>query len=297
MRIKLHKQLRHKLQTPPALISLGGRIGAEGVRLWMKTLDYRAAFYDRSVDPVHGVDATRIYVFWHENILIPLHVRGHCNLAMLLSQHRDAEILAEVANRFGFDCVRGSTYRGGAKAIWELWERSRRQHLTITPDGPRGPRRQMALGPIFLASRLGLPLVLMGFGYDRPWRMNSWDQFAIPRPYSRARAIIGPPMKLPPDLDRAGLENARKRAEKLLNEFTGEAEAWAASSSSKVGEVGIGPQRARRAASTLGESPGCDKTAQSAGRLSRSKWQWPLTIGGWPRMGIDGSLARIGFCT
>ena len=59
-------------------------------------------------------------------------------------------------------------------------------HLTITPDGPRGPRRHMAPGPIYLASKLGLPLVLMGYAYDRPWRLHSWDRFAIPRPGSRA---------------------------------------------------------------------------------------------------------------
>jgi lysophospholipid acyltransferase (LPLAT)-like uncharacterized protein len=212
----------------------------------MSTLDYRAAFYDRSVDPALGVDRPRIYVFWHENILTPLYVRGHCHLAMLLSQHRDAEILAHVANRLGFDCVRGSTYRGGAKAIWELWDRSRRQHLTITPDGPRGPRRQMALGPIFLASRLGLPLVAMGFGYDRPWRMNSWDRFAVPRPFSRARAVIGPPLSIPSTLDRNGLERCRQRAEQLLNDLTAEAEAWAEAGTHKTGEVLIGPERAKR---------------------------------------------------
>jgi lysophospholipid acyltransferase (LPLAT)-like uncharacterized protein len=210
----------------------------------MSTLDYRAVFYDRSVDPVMGVGTPRIYVFWHENILIPLYVRGHCHLAMLLSQHRDAEILARVARQMGFECVRGSTYRGGAKAIWELWDRSRRQHLTITPDGPRGPRRQMALGPIFLASRLGLPLVAMGFGYDRPWRMNSWDHFAVPRPFSRARALIGPPMFLPSDLDRDGMERSRQRTEQLLNDLTTEAEAWAAAGTRKAGEVVIGPQAA-----------------------------------------------------
>ena len=81
----------------------------------MSTLDYRAAFYDRSVDPVLGVGGPRIYIFWHENILIPLHLRGHCHLAMLLSQHGDADILARVAYHMGFDCVRGSTYRGGAQ--------------------------------------------------------------------------------------------------------------------------------------------------------------------------------------
>jgi len=234
---------RHR-KIPHSLVSSAGWFSALAIRTLMRTLDYRAIFYDRSVDPVCGVGNPRIYVFWHENILIPLYVRGRCHLAMLLSQHRDAEILAHVADRFGFDCVRGSTYRGGAKAIWELWDRSRRQHLTITPDGPRGPRRQMALGPIFLASRLGLPLVPMGFGYDRPWRINSWDRFAVPRPFSRARALIGPPMHLPPDLDRDGMERCRERVEQLLTDLTDEAEAWATAGSRKAGEVVIRPQPA-----------------------------------------------------
>jgi lysophospholipid acyltransferase (LPLAT)-like uncharacterized protein len=177
-------------------------------------------------------------------LLIPLYLRGHCHLAMLLSQHGDADILARVAYHMGFDCVRGSTYRGGARAIWELFERSRRQHLTITPDGPRGPRRKLAQGPIYLASRLQLPLVVMGFGYDRPWRANSWDRFAVPRPFSRARAVIGPPLRLPPDLDRADLERCRQRTELLLNSFTCEAEAWAAAGTRKAGEVVIWRQSA-----------------------------------------------------
>jgi lysophospholipid acyltransferase (LPLAT)-like uncharacterized protein len=238
----MKRRRRRKLKTPRSLIKLGGLVSSQAIRLWMSTLDYRAVFYDRSVDPIHGVNGPRIYIFWHENILIPLYLRGHCHLAMLLSQHGDAEILARVAYHMGFDCVRGSTYRGGARAIWELFDRSRRQHLTMTPDGPRGPRRQLAQGPIYLASRLPLPLVAMGFGYDRPWRVNSWDKFAIPRPFSRARAIIGPPMKLPTDLDREGLENCRERVERLLNCLTSEAEAWAAAGTRKAGEVVMCPQ-------------------------------------------------------
>ncbi len=238
------RKKKHKPRVPAFVMNFGGDLASAGVRAWMRTLDYRAVFYDRTVDPVLGVGGSRIYVFWHENILIPLYLRGHCNLAMLLSQHGDADILARVAYNFGFDCVRGSTYRGAARAIWELTERSRRQHLTITPDGPRGPRRRMAQGPIYLASRLQLPLVVMGFGYDRPWRANSWDRFAVPRPCSRARAVIGPPMLLPPALDREGLERCRLRAERLLNSLTCEAEAWATAGTRKAGEIVIAPQHA-----------------------------------------------------
>jgi lysophospholipid acyltransferase (LPLAT)-like uncharacterized protein len=247
---------RKKKRKPPlssVLMKLGGLLASEGIRAWMSTLDYRAVFYDRSVDPVLGAGEPRIYIFWHENILAPLYLRGHCNVAMLLSQHADADILARVAYHLGFDCVRGSTYRGGARAIWELSERSRRQHLAITPDGPRGPRRHLAQGPIYLASRLQLPLVPMGFGYDRPWRTNSWDRFAVPRPFSRARAVIGPPMMLPPALDRSGMERCRERVERLLDALSCEAEAWAAAGKRKAGEICICPHAAPR--TPKGRSP------------------------------------------
>jgi lysophospholipid acyltransferase (LPLAT)-like uncharacterized protein len=249
------KKKKRKRRMPQFLINFAGLAAAKGIQAWMRTLDYRAAFYDRSIDPALALGGSRIYVFWHENILIPLYLRGHCNLAMLLSQHDDAEILARVAYHLGFDCVRGSTHRGAARAIWELSDRSNRQHLTITPDGPRGPRRHMAQGPIYLASRLQLPLVAMGFGYDRPWRMDSWDRFAVPRPFSRARAVIGPPMILPPNLDRAGMEHERGRVESLLNCLTCEAEAWAAAGSRKIGEFTMSPQAALLRETTTAELP------------------------------------------
>ena len=137
----------------------GGLLAAQGIRAWMSTLEYRALFYDEAVDAKYGCGKPRIYVFWHEYILVPLYLRGHCDLAMLLSKHRDADVLARVANHMGFDCVRGSTNRGSTTALLEMRRRGQHMHLTMTPDGPRGPRRQLAPGPIYLASRLGLPIV------------------------------------------------------------------------------------------------------------------------------------------
>ncbi|HJT36596.1 MAG TPA: lysophospholipid acyltransferase family protein [Pirellulales bacterium] len=225
-------KLRH-----PILVKLGGLLGATAIRGWMSTLDYRVAYYDPAVDPVHPDYAgQKLYVFWHEYILFPLVMRGHCNLAMLLSRHGDAEILSRTAYHLGFDCVRGSTRRGGVAALRALFAKSRHMNLTITPDGPKGPRRVLAPGPVFLASKLQLPLVLLGLGYDRPWRVNSWDRFALPRPGSRARAVVSPALHLPRDLDRKGLEHYRLEVERLLNRLTLEAEAWAEAGSHKVCE-------------------------------------------------------------
>jgi lysophospholipid acyltransferase (LPLAT)-like uncharacterized protein len=187
-------------------------------------------------------------LFWHENILLPLYLRGGCPLAILLSRHRDADILAEVARQAGFECIRGSTFRGAAPAMRELLRKGRQMHLAITPDGPRGPRRRLAQGAIYLASRLGMPIVVIGVGYDRPWRTPTWDRFAIPRPFTRARAIVSPAIHISPDVDRARTEECRLRLETLLIRLTDEAEAWARMGYRSADEIAVYKTRKRRAA-------------------------------------------------
>lgn len=226
-------------QRMPLRMRAGGYAAATGIRAWMCTLDYQALLYDGSVDAIYASPTPRIYVFWHEYILLPLAVRGHCKLTMLLSKHRDADILFRLAHHMGFECVRGSSYRGGAAALMELSRVGKHMHMAITPDGPRGPRRTLAQGAVYLASVMGLPIVPMGLGYDRPWRLKSWDRFAVPRPFSRARGIVGPEVFIPPNLERAELEVRRQGVEQLLNELTTEAESWAASGERRAGQMRI----------------------------------------------------------
>ena len=235
------------------LTKLAGLLSAAAIRQWMGTVEYKCAYYDPNVDP--ATPGQRIYIFWHEYILFPLYLRGHCNVAMLLSQHRDADVLTRLAHYMGFDFVRGSTYRGGTKALRQLARIGRKRNLAITPDGPRGPRRQLAQGAIYLAAKLQLPLVPVGFGYDRPWRVRSWDRFAIPRPGTRARAVLGPEVLLPSGLDRDGIEHYRSRLEKFLLCLTCEAETWAESGNRKPQEVPMRRESLRRAAASEGYRP------------------------------------------
>jgi len=228
----------------PWLYKLGGLLGSATIPMWMRTLDCRAVFYDREVDPGWpGCRTPKIYVSWHEYILSPLFLRGHCNIALLLSQHRDAEMLTHAARLMGFDCIRGSTNRGGVAAIRKLLRKGRGMHMAITPDGPRGPRRRLAAGSIYMASKLGLPLVAVGYGYDRPWRARSWDRFAVPRPGSRARCVLSPEIHIPHDLDRHGMEHFRVKVEQVLNRLSHEAETWAASTARMAGELVVRPER------------------------------------------------------
>jgi lysophospholipid acyltransferase (LPLAT)-like uncharacterized protein len=239
------------------------------IRRWMATLDYRADFGDPVVDPVHpDYRGAKIYVFWHENILLPLHLRGHSNISMLLSRHADANILDRVARMMGFGVVRGSTFNGNMAALRELADRAAHGNLTITPDGPRGPRRRLAPGCIFLASTLGIPIVAMGLGFARPWRTSTWDRFAIPRPFSRARAVVSRAIAIPPGLDREGLERQRAGLERLLTVLTDDAEAWATAGTRRPGEriVRKEPSRVARRAAKLPAAPGVS-LADELGRV------------------------------
>lgn len=216
--------------TSPFSIGAWSLVSTASIRQWLKTLDYRVVFGDPHVDPVHpAYRGAKIYIFWHENILMPLYLRGHANISMLLSRHADANILDRVARMMGFGVVRGSTFRGGSVALRELAEHAAVSNLTITPDGPRGPRRRLAPGCVFLASTLGIPIVAMGLGFDRPWRLNTWDRFAIPRPWSRARGMVSRAIQVPPDLDRDGIESHRQGIEQLLTYLSDAAESWATS--------------------------------------------------------------------
>lgn len=221
----------------PWLMKLGALLASGWVRWWMGSLEYKLLITDPSVDPAFGPFPRRIYLFWHEYLLLPFYLRGHCDIAILLSRHRDAEILAEAGRLMGFEPIRGSTQRGGAEALCRLLRIGRSYHIGITPDGPRGPRRHLAPGAVYLASRLEMPVVLVGIGYDRPWRFQrAWDQFAVPRPFSRARAILSEEIYVPPNADRTMLERYRLLLETQLNQRTAEAEQWALSGVRKPGE-------------------------------------------------------------
>jgi hypothetical protein len=170
-----------------------------------------------------------IYTFWHENMLLPLSLFGRPDIRVLISRHADGQLIAELARHLGFGLVRGSTTRNSVEAVRQMLRLSQSAHLAITPDGPRGPRRQVQMGMIFLASRTGMPIVPVGVGYARPWRMNSWDRFAVPRPFSRMVCVTPEPMVVPAEAGRDELEHHRRRVEQTLLKVGEMAEHWAAS--------------------------------------------------------------------
>ncbi len=220
------------------------RLASTAVALTMKHMlrsnEVKIAYYDESADPARPeYNEHCIFVFWHENLTILLPQWPRCPVTLLVSQHRDAHWLKHVSDFLGFNVVRGSTTRGGTQAIRRLKQLRDQTSFAITPDGPQGPRRNMALGPLFLASRLQMPLVPVGVGYDRPWRLNTWDRFAVPRPFSRARIVFGPKIRIPRELSREPLEAVRQDAGALLDALSHFASHWAISGSRVLQETGF----------------------------------------------------------
>jgi lysophospholipid acyltransferase (LPLAT)-like uncharacterized protein len=216
----------------PALIHTVGWLGARLLRAWMRTIrfDYRALGMNLAPADMDAVPERVLAVFWHENLLLPASRYGRPDVRVLISQHADGQMIAEVCQRLGFGLVRGSTTRGGVEAVRQMLGSSSSQfHLALTPDGPRGPRRSVQPGVAYLAARTGRPIIAVGIGYDRPWRLGSWDRFAIPRPWSRAVCVSSRAIRLPCDADRDQLERSSLVVQQELDRVTSLAERWAAS--------------------------------------------------------------------
>jgi lysophospholipid acyltransferase (LPLAT)-like uncharacterized protein len=212
------------------LIAAAGWMGTQVFHTLSATLRFDfQSLGEIPVDPLAAPRHSRfIYVLWHENFLIPIIRFGDPSTAALVSRHADGQMLGSLIRSTGMHVVHGSTSRGGVAAVRHiLRDDVPYQHLAITPDGPRGPRRRVQPGVVYLASRTGMPIVAIAVGYRRPWRMNSWDSFAIPRPFSRVRCLFGKPLTVLPDMSPAALEPVRERLQEELDSLSLAAENWA----------------------------------------------------------------------
>jgi lysophospholipid acyltransferase (LPLAT)-like uncharacterized protein len=209
------------------LIPLFAAAIAAVIRLWMRTMRVRVVSADGREHPADPVAERFVYAFWHEGLLAPL--ARPPKVRVLISQHTDGELIAQICQRLGIGVIRGSTARGGSQALLEMIRSDDEStHLAITPDGPRGPRRELKPGVVMVASQTGLPIVPVGIGFVRAWRFGSWDRFALPWPGSTLLGVVGEPIYVPRALDRGGLAQWTRLVQSRLLELTGLAEDWAA---------------------------------------------------------------------
>jgi len=166
-----------------------------------------------------------IFVFWHRCVLPAIWIFRRRNLAVITSQSRDGEYIARVIQRMGYVPIRGSSSRGGRRAMYDM-----RQLVTegggvaFTIDGPRGPRYVAKRGPVTLSRITGIPIVAFYVALDRAWVLNTWDGFMIPKPFARAYIRAAKKIYVPADADAATLDRCYAEMQAALERVTAFAE-------------------------------------------------------------------------
>ena len=157
-----------------------------------------------------------ILSLWHGRIFAATIFWQRRDIIAITSENFDGEWIARIMRRFGYGSARGSTSRGGVKALVRLkQEMAAGRPAAFTVDGPRGPARVAQPGAVWLAGATGNPLLPFHIESDRHWTMSSWDATQIPRPFSRAAIAIGSPIDVC-DTNAPTLETKRRELETTL---------------------------------------------------------------------------------
>lgn len=174
------------------LTTLGALLLRALARTWRMTLIDRV-----SVDALRAAGKPVVIVFWHGEMLPMLWAHRDEGVSILISSHRDGEIIAQVGERFGCRTVRGSSSRGAARALLGLVRELEAGHdVAVTPDGPRGPRGYFAPGALVAAQRTGAHVAPIAAHASSAWRLRSWDAFMIPKPFARVTVAYAPPTQV-----------------------------------------------------------------------------------------------------
>lgn len=178
-------------------------------------------------DRLHAENRRFIYAFWHQRQVYFTWTHRDCGAAVLVSRSKDGELIAETMNLSRIGAVRGSSSRGGAAAAKELVETLRSGlDIGITPDGPRGPAREVKDGVLRVAQISGAPIVPIANALTHKITVaKAWDQFHIPLPFGRAVVVYGEPIEVRPHDDlaakalevKASLDAVTAEADRLVS--------------------------------------------------------------------------------
>jgi lysophospholipid acyltransferase (LPLAT)-like uncharacterized protein len=171
-----------------------------------------------------------IYSFWHNRIFLSTYFWRKRQIVVMTSQSLDGEYIARFIQRFGYGAARGSSTRGAIGAMIELVRLMRAGRATaFTVDGPKGPRYQAKLGPIMLAKKTGHPVLPFTVSAKSFWEIRAtWDRTQIPKPFTRARVIIAPPIYVPADADENKLAATRDQLQAVLEDLDRRSDEWRA---------------------------------------------------------------------
>ena len=167
-----------------------------------------------------------ILAFWHGRLLMMPYCWDHRRtIYMLISQHRDGQLIARTVGHFGIRTAAGSTTRGGAQALRAMVKAlANGDYVGVTPDGPRGPRMRASDGIVSVARLSGVPVIPVAYGITRGRFLNSWDRFLVAWPFGRGVIVWGEPIHVDRHAEGDASEAARRQVEDGLNAVTRQAD-------------------------------------------------------------------------
>ncbi len=171
---------------------------AAGAALWLLGRTLRCSISIEAGGPESAWLRPAVFAFWHRCILPATYTFRDYGVRVMTSRSFDGECIARVIERFGFRAVRGSSSRGAVTALLGLRrELEAGMPVAFTVDGPRGPRYVAKPGPVALARATQTPLVAFYVAAEKSWVLNSWDEFVIPKPFSRVLIRMGRIISVP----------------------------------------------------------------------------------------------------
>jgi len=170
------------------------------------------------------LDQRYLYCGWHEQLLFGGCAGRSYDLSAMVSQHRDGALVAGAFVAMGMAIVRGSSSRGGTQALRQAIEITRTLHMAITPDGPRGPRRVLKEGVVYLASRTGVSIVPVACASNHTFLISgSWTDMIVPLPFGRTWMLYGEPIHVPPKIRREELAEYTREVQQAVDDLNDQA--------------------------------------------------------------------------
>lgn len=168
-----------------------------------------------------------INAFWHNRLFLMTWFWRGFDSGIVASDSFDGEYIARTAQRFGFKVIRGSSTRGGSRALKQMVRYTREGlRMSLTVDGPKGPRYKVKPGIIMLAAKTGVPIVPMLPEAKKFWAVNSWDKLQIPRPFTRAKMFVGEPVFVSEKDAEHSLNEKREELQSGLDQLAKRGEEW-----------------------------------------------------------------------
>lgn len=179
------------------------------------------------LDALDAAGKPYIGAFWHNRLLLATWFFRRRGIVVMTSESFDGEYIARFIQRFGYGATRGSSTRGGSRALVFMRACLRAGLPTaFTIDGPRGPVYVAKEGAIHLARASGAPVLPFSISPERCWQVKSWDRFQIPRPFTRAVLLFAPTIAVPRDCDDAELTRRQASLQAALDELRMRGDAW-----------------------------------------------------------------------